>query len=149
MATARHGTWRSNMNIKLTGTLAATGALKEKWKKAEEELSKEIYKTAVRTAELAKRSIQSGSKTGKVYKKYNPNRTHRASAAGEAPANDTGALVGSITQEHTSPLEAIVGSTINYSKFLEFGTTTIEERPFLRTALKQAGAEFEKNMLKR
>ena len=36
------------------------------------------------------KSIQTGSKSGIVYEKYNPRRTHRASAPGEAPASDTG-----------------------------------------------------------
>ena len=39
------------------------------------------------------KSIQQGAKSGIVYEKYNPRRTHRASAPGEAPASDTGNLV--------------------------------------------------------
>ena len=41
-------------------------------------------------------SIQTGSKSGIVYQKYNPKREHRASAPGESPASDTGNLVSKI-----------------------------------------------------
>ncbi len=37
-------------------------------------------------------SINQGAKSGVVYEKYNPRRTHRASAPGEPPATDTGYL---------------------------------------------------------
>ena len=39
------------------------------------------------------RSIQTGPKSGRTYEKYNPRRTHKASAPGQAPASDTGNLV--------------------------------------------------------
>ena len=38
-------------------------------------------------------SINQGAKSGVIYEKYNPRRTHKASAAGEPPATDTGFLV--------------------------------------------------------
>ena len=40
----------------------------------------------------AKKRVQRGSKTGETYEKYNPRRTHTASAPGESPATDTGYL---------------------------------------------------------
>ena len=42
------------------------------------------------------KSIMQGPKTGRIYEKYNPRRTHRASAPGQAPASDTGNLVSQI-----------------------------------------------------
>ena len=50
----------------------------------------------------AVKSIQSGAKSGIVYEKYNPRRTHRASAPGEAPASDTGNLVSKIIVKQKS-----------------------------------------------
>ena len=47
----------------------------------------------------AVKSIQTGMKSGRIYEKYNPRRTHRASAPGEAPASDTGNLVRNIRVE--------------------------------------------------
>lgn len=47
------------------------------------------------TAGLIQEKIQGGPKTGKLYKKNNPNRVHRASAPGQYPATDRGTLAQS------------------------------------------------------
>ena len=88
--------------------------------------------------------IQRGSKTGIVYEKYNPRRTHQASAEGEAPATDTGELVREITvsvfTRKKGTGEEVVGQIVSgapYSKFLEFGTTDMEPRPFMQKNLEK------------
>jgi len=48
------------------------------------------------------KSIQAGAKSGIVYEKYNPRRSHRASAPGQAPASDTGNLVSKIIVKQKS-----------------------------------------------
>lgn len=148
MAIIGYGKRGRSLNIKLTGILSDKRALNKMVDNVEELLDKEVMKSAIETANIARKSIQQGPKTGITYQKYNPRRTHRASAKGEAPATDTGALVSSITQEKTGEAEAIVGSRIIYSKWLEFGTQQIDERPFLRPALKKAKENWEKRMLK-
>ena len=55
----------------------------------------------------AVQSIQQGSKSGVVYEKYNPRRTHTASAAGQPPATDTGFLVNNIALKIESPILSI------------------------------------------
>ena len=83
-------------------------------------------------------SIARGAKTGVTYQKYNPNRTHTASAAGEPPATDTGRLVSSIfqdTKRRGKTFVGIVGSSVDYAVHLEFGTTKMAARPFLQPAL--------------
>ena len=81
-------------------------------------------------------SIQSGAKSGVVYEKYNPRRSHRASAAGQAPATDTGNLVNNIVKRvDGNGLGVDVESRANYSEALEFGTSTMAARPFLQPAL--------------
>ena len=83
-------------------------------------------------------SIQQGAKSGVVYEKYNPRRTHRASAAGEPPATDTGYLVSNIfTNIDTDGLGASVESRAGYSSFLEFGTSKMAARPFMQPALEE------------
>lgn len=149
MAAVRHGAWGGGVKIELTGILSNKNALRKMSDNADKAVDDEVLKAAIDTANIARKSIQRGVKTGITYQKYNPRRTHRASAKGEAPATDTGALVGSITQEKTGEAEAIVGSKIEYSKFLEFGTMQMGERPFLRPALKEAKKNWEKRMLKR
>lgn len=84
----------------------------------------------------AKRSIQSGSKSGDLYQKYKPRRQHQASAPGEAPATDTGRLVSSINNKiDPDGLGGVVEAATKYAEHLELGTRHIEPRPFLGPAL--------------
>ena len=76
------------------------------------------------------RSIQTGPKSGRTYEKYNPRRTHKASAPGQAPASDTGNLVSQIMSVADGK-NTLVESGAEYSKFLEFGTSKMLPRPFL------------------
>lgn len=147
MAVIGYGARGRSLKIQLTGMLSNKDAIRKINQNIDKMVDDEVMKAAIDTANIARKSIQRGPKTGRTYNKYNPRRTHQASAAGQAPATDTGALVSSITQEKTGEAEAIVGSTIVYSKFLEFGTRDIDERPFLRPALKKAQKNWEKRML--
>lgn len=83
-------------------------------------------------------SINQGAKSGVTYEKYNPRRTHKASAAGEPPATDTGYLVSNIFLNiDTDGLGASVESRAEYSSFLEFGTSKMGARPFMQPALEE------------
>tara|TARA_Y100000114_G_scaffold141916_1_gene148055 strand:- start:186 stop:611 length:426 start_codon:yes stop_codon:yes gene_type:complete len=100
----------------------------------------------------AVQSIQQGAKSGVVYEKYNPRRTHRASSAGQPPATDTGFLVNNIFLKFdTDKLGVSVESRANYSAFLEFGTSKMSARPFLQPALESNKSKIrtlEKRMIK-
>lgn len=98
-----------------------------------------ILQNAIRTA------IASGSKSGRIYTRGGVQ--HQASAPGEAPATDTGRLLGSINVE-TSPdgLSASIGVTeltnVPYARRLEFGGMDsrgvfIAERPYIRPAWRE------------
>ena len=83
-------------------------------------------------------SIVQGAKSGVTYRKYNPRRVHTASAAGEAPASDTGYLVNNIfVNIDADGFGASVESRADYSSFLEFGTTKMAARPFMQPALEE------------
>ena len=84
------------------------------------------------------RSIQTGPKSGRVYEKYNPRRTHRASAPGQAPASDTGNLVSQIRVRQENKDLIKVESNALYSSFLEFGTSKMLARPFLFPATEKS-----------
>jgi len=88
----------------------------------------------------AKESILKGG-TGRTYEKYNPRRTHVASAPNQPPASDTGFLVSNITMNVKKEVNGVVvGQVISsapYSQALEFGTTTMTERPFMQPALQK------------
>lgn len=88
----------------------------------------------------AVQSINQGAKSGVNYDLYNPRRTHRASAAGQAPATDTGFLVNNIvisTDIADKGLSVNVESRADYSQALEFGTSKMAARPFMQPALEE------------
>lgn len=106
----------------------------------EAELRKGLFASAQLVERDAKKSIMSGPKTGRIYRRRSV--THQASAPGEAPANDTGRLVNSIT----SYLNAAKGNEsfvvagrglTKYARWLEFGTAKLAARPFLFPALER------------
>lgn len=103
----------------------------------------------------AKKSILAGG-TGKTYQKYEPRRTHTASAPNQPPASDTGFLASQITMDvDVKPNGTVVGQIISaapYSKHLEFGTVNMTERPFMQPALmknkRKIQSMFKKGILK-
>ena len=105
---------------------------------------------AMRASALAletemKRSIQGGPKSGVVYEKYRPRRTHRASAPGQPPATDTGRLAGSIGHEvDADGLGATVAANAHYAAPLEFGTLRMAARPFMGRALRKLRGRIER-----
>lgn len=93
----------------------------------------------------AKDLVRSGQKTGRIYEKYNPRRTHRASAPGEPPATVQGRLLDQITHVlDADGFGANVESRAAYSRPLEFGTVNMGARPFLHPALEKNKAKIKK-----
>ncbi|TDX61929.1 hypothetical protein EDE12_11230 [Methylosinus sp. sav-2] len=80
----------------------------------------------------AQRSILKGPKTGKLYKRGDT--MHRASADGEAPANDLSFLVASIKAEETDANTVDLKADAPYAMALEFGTYDMAARPYLGPA---------------
>lgn len=71
------------------------------------------------------RSISAGSVSGKG---------HVPSQPGEPPNRDTGVLQGHITNRLVEPLHAEVKSDAPYASALEFGTSKMQARPYMRPA---------------
>ena len=122
--------------------------LKEFNKKLEQTLEKgkkknvkrAVFKSANVVRNTAVQSILSGAKSGRVYEKYEPRRTHQSSRAGEPPASDTGFLASQITTEVKVQGDKVIGQIIAsapYAKHLEFGTSDMLARPFMQPALKK------------
>lgn len=85
-------------------------------------------------------SIQAGA-SGAPYTRYSPKRSGRASAPGQPPHTDTGNLVSHIQVKTTSARSVevgIIGNRAPYGKWLEYGTSNIAPRPWLRPAYKKA-----------
>ena len=104
----------------------------------EAEVSKAVTTTAHQVRTNAVRKIQRDAATGRVYVLSSPNRTHQASAPGQPPATDTGALASSITAIIDGPHRARVGTALDYGFYLEHGTANIEPRPWLHPSLLEA-----------
>lgn len=86
----------------------------------------------------AVQSIQAHGSSGVTYTKYNPKRTHTASAPGSSPNSDTGYLANNIHFVIDSDgLGASVESRAEYSEYLEFGTSKMRARPFMQPALEE------------
>lgn len=103
-----------------------------------------LMATALVGQGYAQKSILRGKKTGYLYPRGK--RTHQASAPGQPPANDTGFLANNIKAEvnQTEPMTVELRSLAPYSVHLEYGTTKMAARPFLRPAGWQAGVQGEK-----
>lgn len=97
----------------------------------------------------AKQSVARGPKTGRIYTtRFARNRStgrifpvgtrvpHQASAPGEAPATDTGKLVGSIVADAKDGV-ATVEARSAYALWLEYGTRYMLPRPFLLPAFER------------
>lgn len=101
-----------------------------------------LYVQGVIITKISRGGRSSGAKSVKRLSSVGNNKFNRSdqqsrSAPGEPPKSDTGRLVGSIRVEH-SFLTASVGSDVLYAPFLEFGTSKMAERPYLRPSLDES-----------
>ena len=126
------------INVKVTGLKKAQDAIKKLEKNLEQPFREIILGSAQLIRGEAIKSIQTGPKSGRIYEKYNPRRTHKSSAPGQAPASDTGNLVSQIRVRQKNPDEVVVESNALYSSFLEFGTSKMLARPFLFPATERS-----------
>ena len=129
------------IEIKVQNTQAVADALRKYGKDAEREIEKSIDKMSLTVTSDVKRRIQRGPKTGRIYNRRG--KQHRASAAGEAPATDTGTLVSSVYTSKINPLTIEVGSRLDYAYFLEFGTMRIDPRPSWQPSIEAARPRFD------
>ena len=115
--------------MKLEGLEGLQAALSEMTKEIEAEVDKAVDATGLELRGNIVKNYQRGPASGATYEKYNPRRTHRASAPGEAPATDTGRLASSVNYKKDGAMSATVGSELVYASMLEFSTATIAARP--------------------
>lgn len=94
-------------------------------KSVEREASKLVYTLADMHAAEAAFLITQGSVSG---------AGHVPSQPGEPPMADTGHLHTSIHVERQGPFKALSVADAEYAAALEFGTSRIAERPFMRPA---------------
>jgi len=104
-------------------------------------LAQVVNKAAHDLEAQAKANIQTGPKTGRVYKRGK--KKHQASAPGESPATDTGFLANNIRVQANGSLTAYVVATQEYAAALEFGTAKMAARPFMAPAADKVAPVFE------
>jgi HK97 gp10 family phage protein len=105
-------------------------------KQYESQLKQIIAASGQMVMNEAKQSVQSHGSSGRTYTKYNPKRIHTASAANKTPNSDTGYLASNIyLKVDADKMGCSIESRAAYSKYLEFGTSKMTERPFLQPAL--------------
>lgn len=119
------------VTLKLEGTEALNRALRNLSEDAQKEVKKAVDATGLSLRGEIVKKYQRGPATGEIYEKFNPRRTHQASAPGEAPATDTGRLANSVvtSSDIQEPLTVEVSTDVEYGPYLEFGTRTIAPRP--------------------
>lgn len=102
--------------------------LKRMAKQTAKEVVRALYLIGQQVELTAEKSITEGSVSGKF---------HVPSLPGQPPSNDTGTLVSGIetTIVAQNPPTVHVTSHAPYSAFLEFGTSRMAERPFMRPAV--------------
>jgi len=107
------------------------------------------FKSANLVKNTAMESIMTGAKTGRAYKKGSVTRI--ASAPGEAPANQTGALVGSLSarvESQGTVTTGIASASTEYAAMLEFGTQKMAARPYMQPALDKNAAAIKAIFIK-
>lgn len=98
----------------------------------------EAVKQAVREA-MARALEICGGKAETYAKELAPVGTPESTGI---PGYHGGTLRNSITHEQWDEKTEVIGSTVNYSKFVELGTYKMKARPFLRPAAENHGAEY-------
>lgn len=108
-------------------------------------LKRAVRIATTETRNTAVTSIMSNARSGGETTRYNPTRTINISAAGDAPAGDTGFLASNIHLIlSTDGMRGEVQSKAKYSAPLEFGTRDMAARPFLQPALEQGKQKYKR-----
>ena len=113
--------------VKITGVEAHVGRLRGiTGPQLSASVGKALYVGAQAIQTDAQISITTGAVSG---------RGHIPSRPGEPPNNDTSTLRNNIEAVSTGPLSAEVSSNAPYAAALEYGTSKIAERPYMRPAV--------------
>lgn len=128
------------MRIELNGSAELKAALANMSEAIEKQVGDEVSDVAAEMEADIVLSIQQGPASGRIYKRGGV--VHQASAPGEAPMSDTGALASSIYSEMLGPISAAVGTRMDYANHLEYGTISMHPRPFFRPVVEEYRETF-------
>lgn len=126
-----------DVKIEINGLKEVQDAIRAYQGDISKQLGLIVNATALEAVSDVRRAIQGPPKTGREYPRGR-NKTHRASAPGQAPATDTGTLVSSIYNEDRGRNAKAIGSRLPYAFYLEFGTFKMDARPSWVPAVERA-----------
>lgn len=134
--------------IRIEGLNLLIGEMRELGAKGEQVVEEVIFDLVTDTHQFAVQGVQQGPASGRVYQKYNPRRTHRASAPGEYPMSDTGNFASTIHAVYPSPgnLHGVVGTGDKRGPWFEFGTSNMRPRPWLLRSFERAQIGVEQEL---
>ncbi len=128
-----------DVKVEIKGLKEVNAALQAYGKDLGNSLALIVDATALEAVTDVRKAIQGPPKTGREYARgINNDKVHRASAPGEAPATDGGALVSSIYNESRGKYAKAIGSRLDYAYYLEFGTFKMAKRPSWIPAVERA-----------
>lgn len=134
------------VRLEIRGTDALAKALQRAGTAAQAAVDDAVEATALELRGDIVKRYQRGAKTGRIYQKYKPRRTHQASAPGQAPATDTGRLANSVVYRRLGLMTAEVSTPVRYGSMLEYGTLRIKARPAWRPAVELMRPKFNRRL---
>ncbi len=138
---------RATVSVQISGMDRVQAAIRQFGQDVQDQVTAAIEATALETITTVRKAIQGPPKTGREYRRGKKGKiVHRASAPGEAPATDTGALVSSTYFTKVDPFTAAIGSRLAYAFHLEFGTRRMAKRPSWVPAAEKAAPRLQKRI---
>ena len=127
--------------------LTYTNDLSKLTKEMEKEYEKIMLKASMRVHRELISKVLVGPRTGEIYPvPATEDTVYQASKAGEAPASRLGHLRTSykyLVKGEGSEAVGYVGSPLDYSHYLEYGTAKMAPRPHLKVAFQQTKDEVQ------
>jgi hypothetical protein len=112
-----------DVRVEIRGIQEVNAALRAYGKDLGRGLELALNRTALVALTDVRNAIENPPKTGRIYiRGRNKDIKHQASKEGEAPATDTGFLLGSTYLKNAGRYGRAIGSRLPYAYYLEFGT---------------------------
>jgi len=132
------------MGARLEGFKGLTAALENMTPEIERQVSMGVKEAGEELRMDIIKRYNRGPASGRTYQKYNPRRTHKASAPGQAPMTDTGRLANGTRTKNAGHLAVEVFNLVRYASILEYGSRRIKARPAWVPATEKMRARFVK-----
>jgi len=128
------------IRIEIDGSESLIRALQAKPEQSRRALVRALFMVGQIVRNKAVNGIRKGPKTGRLYKRGGVK--HRASAPGEYPAANLGALMRSVdTEVNELSLHVDVGTALKYGEYLETKDPARGGRPWLSRAFSETREE--------